>query len=715
MADLSHNPFALWDPPAVPYNDVAFTGGNGNVYGVVTGLFPYVEGGGRGSTSWGATTRKGRHCVMVFDVEDSVGTTAHGAWMELYTIGNSDLTAGAFHASGQKTQEATGLSTELATANQGLPDGEWSYGTLFHADGKANALMSLDRVEDALASYDKAIERMPDYAEAHYNRGNALKRLERTEAALASYDRAIAAKPDYAEAHGNRGVALDAVGRSEEAIESFDKAIACKPDFAEAYCNRGNAFQSLGRAEEALASYDRALAAKPDYAEAHNNRGVALNELGRGEEALESFAHAIALNRNYAEAYNNRGNALLELDRAEEALASYDKAIAIRPDYARAYNNRGNALKDLDRLEEGLASHQRAIALDPDYAEAHYNRGNSLKALDRLDEAIESYDAAVKMAPGYERAYYNRGLARLSLGRFESGWQDYEYRWQATDIASKRVDSGAPDWAGEPLSGRHILVFAEQGLGDTIQFARYLPLLRRMGAEVTFLGSKRLFRILRPLTDGIELLSELRRGRRFDVQCALMGLPRHFGADLTNIPAEVPYIVPEAEPAAAWARRLGAEGFKVGIAWQGNPSGAVDVGRSIPLREFRPLGEIPGLRLISLQKQHGLEQLDDLPRSMTVETLGDDFDDGADAFVDTVAVMRHLDLIVTSDTAVAHIGGAMGRPTWVALKQDADWRWLRARADSPWYPTIRIFRQPRDGDWGVIFEQISADAANWPG
>ena len=265
------------------------------------------------------------------------------------------------------------------------------------------------------------------------------------------------------------------------------------------------------------------------------------------------------------------------------------------------------------------------------------------------------------------------------------------------------------NWHGEDLEGRHLLVFSEQGLGDIIQFARYLPLLARNRCQITFLTGAKLIRLLRPLTSGIEVISTLGTERKFDFQCALMSLPHRFGTDLASIPNSVPYLRAEDALIARWRERIGAHGFKIGIAWQGNPQAPIDRGRSIPLTEYFALARLPGVRLISLQKQHGLDQLGELPDDVTIETLGEDFDNGPDAFVDTAAVMENLDLIITSDTSIAHLAGALGRSTWIALKYVPDWRWLLDREDSPWYPTVRLFRQSERDNWQPVFAKIERE------
>ena len=302
----------------------------------------------------------------------------------------------------------------------------------------------------------------------------------------------------------------------------------------------------------------------------------------------------------------------------------------------------------------------------------------------------------------------NRAFWKLLVGQYKEGWNDYEWRWETEEFPSKRPDVNALLWRGEELRGRRLLVFSEQGLGDVIQFVRYLPLLLEREANVTFLTSAKVIRLLRPLTAKIAVISATKE-TTYDFQCALMSLPYRFNTDLSSIPNKVPYLAAEEELVARWKARIGGHGFKVGIAWQGNPRASIDQGKSIPVAEFVPLSGLPGVRLISLQKHDGLDQLALLQPDSKIETLGDDFDNELDAFVDTAAVMESLDLIITSDTSIAHLAGALGRPTWVALKHVPDWRWMLDRDDSPWYPTMRLFRQSARDDWRSVFAAIEQE------
>ena len=552
------------------------------------------------------------------------------------------------------------------------------------------------------------INAQPDLFDALHLLAVVQAGLGKQDQALASYDRALSVRPHNAEVHYNRGLTMHELKRYQEALASYDHALILRPDYAEALSNRGNTLQELKRYEEALTSYERALTVRPDLARALYNRGNTLKELQRYEEALASYDRALNVRPDLAEALSNRGFTLHELKRYEEALASYDRALAVRPDHAESLSNRGTTLQGLNRFEEALASYNRALTVRPHYAEALSNRGNTLQELKRFEEALASYESALTVRPDYAQAHWNEGLLRLLTSDFSRGWAKFEWRWETKHFAGKRPNINAPPWRGEDLTGRHVVIFSEQGLGDIVQFARYLPLLIERKAKITFLTHEKLVRLLRPLGAQIKIASSLEGKEVFDYQCALMSFPHWFRTDLSSIPNKVPYLTAEEELSRRWKERIGEDGFKIGIAWQGNPEAKVDQGRSIPLEEFIPLTRLPGVRLVSLQKHHGLDQLTRLPADAKIETLGDDLDSGSDAFIDTAAVMHNLDLIITSDTSIAHLAGALAKPVWVLLSFVPDWRWLLDRSDSPWYPTAHLFRQDDTRTWDNVIARVHA-------
>jgi tetratricopeptide (TPR) repeat protein len=579
-----------------------------------------------------------------------------------------------------------------------------------HAN-RGTALAALRRHGEALASYDRAITLQPDYAEALANRGNVLAALQRHAEALASYDRAIQLRPEQAEVYANRGVLLGNLLRHAEALASHDRAIALKPDFAEAYCNRGIIFAILQRYDEAQKDYERAIALKPGYAEAHTNLGVALADMHRYEAALASYDRAIALAPGRAEIYTNRGVVLSQLQRPTDALASHDRAIALRPDFAEAFTNRGNVLTELQRYDEAVASYDRAIALKPGGAEAHANRGTALKNSQRHREALASQDAAIALRPGYADANWGQSLCLLALGQFERGWRQFEWRKQLKEPHGNRAP-GRPLWLGqENIAGKTLFIHWEQGMGDTLQFCRYARLAQALGAGVIVSAQAPLRRLLTSLHPEIEVLADAAVPSDFDYHCPMMSLPLAFGTRLDTIPATVPYLAAEAGAVAVWRRRIAAlPGLRVGLCWAGNPrhdnpaAHAIDRRRSMRPAELAPLG-VADVSFVSLQKGEAVGQVAAAPDRMSIRDWTDELTD----FADTAALVEALDLVVTVDTAVAHLAGALGKPVWILNRFDACWRWLVGRVDSPWYPTARLFRQPKPGDWdSVVAEAATA-------
>jgi tetratricopeptide (TPR) repeat protein len=576
-------------------------------------------------------------------------------------------------------------------------------------NNRGNVLRELKRFDEALASYDRALAIRPDYAEALNNRGVVLRNLRRLDEALASYDRALAIRPDYAEALNNRGDALTALMRLDEALASFDRALAIRPDYAEALYNRGNVLTALKRLDEALASYERALAIRADHAETLNNRGVVLRDLHRLDEALASYQRALAIRPGSAEALSNSGAVLRQLGRLDEALASCERALAITPDYADALNNRGNALMELKRLDEALASYDRALAIRPDYAEAFYNRGIVLQDLGRLEDALDSYQQAQAIRPDYAEAHWNEGACRLLAGDFAAGWAKFEWRWLKRGADAKR-ECARPLWLGEQdVAGRTVLLHAEQGYGDTIQFCRYAPLLAERGARVVLEVQPGLKSLLSGLAGVQQVVARGERLPDFDFHCPLLSLPLAFGTTLQTIPARVPYLAATPGLVQSWRARLGANAPRIGLAWSGNPKHLKDRNRSIAASRLTRLLET-GATFVSLQKELRDDDRQWLAAHPEVHHFGDELGD----FADTAALISLLDVVITVDSAVAHLAGAMGKPVWILVRAfGADWRWLLQRDDSPWYPSARLFRQHSIGDWGGVIADVGGALREW--
>ena len=572
-------------------------------------------------------------------------------------------------------------------------------------NNRGNTLRALKRTREAVESFERAIAILPGYAEALNNRGNALVELGRTEEALASYEQALERQPDYADALVNRGKCLIALKRGDDALASFDRALSSRPHHAAALKERGHLLRDRKQPTEALDSLDRALALAPHDAETHLGRALVLRDLKRCNEAFAACDRALALKPNYPEAAVARGNVFHEMRAFNDAIREYDRALTMRPDFAQAYGNRANALVELNRPAEALADYDRAIA-DKPYASALVNRGLALNYLDRPDEALESFDRAIALEPDMPQGHWNKALLCLALGDFEHGWHDYEWRWRgATDLVPRGF--AQPQWRGEDLAGKTILLHAEQGFGDSIQFVRYLPMVKAKAAQVILEVPESLMPLIGDLADGVTMLTRGNALPDFDLHCPLMSLPLAFGTTLATIPASVPYLHAPAGRVDAWRTRLSKLGRpRVGLVWSGRPDHKNDHNRSIALSRLEPLLSVAGAAFVSLQREYreaDLPALDRLPVLRLDDALAD--------FADTAAVIGELDLVITVDTAVAHLAGAMARPLWLLLPQIQDWRWMHERTDSPWYPSARLFRQSQIGDWDGVISAVAQELA----
>ena len=503
-------------------------------------------------------------------------------------------------------------------------------------------------------------------------------------------------------------IALWREGRRDEAVKVMDEALRQRSDFAEALCMGGYMLSECGKPEPAMRFYRRALELDASLVVAHLNLGKLLFAAGRFPEALASFSEATILAPHDADAWCSRAGALRELGRLEESVQTARRALELRHDFPEAAINLGNALLKLDRSAEALEAYLRASAPGSCHAKALLGQGLALRSLGRFSEAMAAFDAAAAL--GSREAISGKGCLMLTLGDFENGLEGYEARWLKGKSIAEALGTRFETWKDRGRKGERVLVLNDHGLGDTIQFFRYLPLMAAAGVESTFVCPPRLRRLLSSKTK-VRFADNPPEGEPFDAQIAISSLPYAFGTRLETIPAAVPYLAAEPALRAMWLKRIGAEGFKIGVVWQGNLDPEADTARSIPLTALAPLAEVPGVRLISLQKGAGQAQLPKLPPSMRVEAPGAALDAGGDAFVDTAAVMTCLDLIITCDTSAAHLAGALAVPVWVALKSDAEWRWLTERTDSPWYPTMRLFRQSRQGVWADVFEAMAYELA----
>ncbi|MGA3066101.1 MAG: tetratricopeptide repeat protein [Tepidisphaeraceae bacterium] len=557
------------------------------------------------------------------------------------------------------------------------------------------------RHAEAEAICRELLRRNPNDASALNLIGAVLAERREFEAAIDFYQRAIRLRPDVAELYRNRGNAHLELKQFDLAIESYRRAIQLNPQGADAQNSLGNALMGKGQIESAIAAYRRAIEIRPDDAYSHFNLGIALGGRGKRAEAISAYRKAIQFNEQFADAYNNLGTALWEDGQLQEAIPTLRRAIEIQPGFHQAYTNLGNALLDDGQFEAAIAAYRNAIRIQPNHAEGYYNLGNVFKSTLELAPAIEAYETAIRLQPDLALAHWNLSWSLLLRGDFARGWREYEWRGEAKGSGRLRKFA-QPQWKGEDLTAKTIVLHAEQGLGDTIQFIRYAPMVAERGGRVIFLGQKKLARLLRCVAGLDGVLTSGSPLPEFDYQCPLLSLPGVFGTDLDSIPRAIPYLTAEPELVEQWRAKI-ADGsqLQVGLVWAGSPTNKGDHKRSIALRKFAPLGEVAGIRFHSLQKGSAASQTP--PEGMNFVDHEAEIKD----FADTAALITNLDLVISVDTAAAHLAGALGKPVWMLVRFDPDWRWLLDRNDSPWYPTLRLFRQHQSGDWEEPIREIA--------
>jgi tetratricopeptide (TPR) repeat protein len=638
---------------------------------------------------------------------------------------------------------------------------------------RGNIHASQQQWQPALDCFREAVRLDANHAAAHAHMGNVLRQLRDPAAAMAAYDRAIAIKADYPEVHFNRGALLHQARQTSAALECYDKALSINSSFTEAHCSRGDALRELGRLEEALASYNKAIATNRGYFKAHFNLGTLHRDAGNITAALISFDAAIAAGAAHAGAHAERGNALMALGRLEAAVASFDMAIGLNPDSARVLSNRAQAQAKLGLLDAARASHDQAIMLGSQDAAIHFNRGVFLSDHKEWKGAIENYQAAIRLQPdhadalcnlglaqqetgqedaaleSYSRAlainprlatalnnrgnlfrsrkqfakalldyrqalaldpafadaHYNLGQLALLQGDLAAGWPEYEWRRLIKEALTLRTrELPQPAWFGEHALGKRIFLHAEQGIGDTIQFCRYVSMVAGLGAEVALEVQRPLRELLAGLDGVSQLISAGEAIPSTDFQCSLMSLPGAFQTTLETIPCPVAYLRSDPRKVARWREVLGPRKRpRIGLAWSGNARHSNDHNRSVTLAQW--VKHLPDeFDFFCLQSEIRDADRDTLHSGAKIRTFDSHLD-----FAETAALIETLDLVISVDTSLAHLSGAMGKETWILLAFLPDWRWLLDRKDSPWYPTATLYRQPMAGDWDSVMADVKAD------
>ena len=557
--------------------------------------------------------------------------------------------------------------------------------------------------EEAATSYNYALSLKPEHLEAWSRLAMVYKRLARWEDAAQACRHAIELAPGEPDLACSLGAILLQQKQWSESAAAFRQALTRKPQYPEALNGLGEALKGSHQYDEARAAFEQALVLRPRYLEALFNLGATFQALERWPDAVTTYKFALAIAPSSVDVLGNLGNSLWSAREFSAALIVHQKALSLRKDHAPTHNGVGNALLGLKRFAEARAAFERALALCPDDPNTLCNLGNVHLAQNQLDAALGFYRRALQIRPDFRQAVFNEGLVLLLKGDLRAGFPKYELRWVLKQQACEEQPP-RENWLGDtPVDGKTLLVCCEQGLGDTLQFVRYVPLLNARGAKVIL----RVQEALRPLLSNMPGAAVVTAADEnlppFDHYCLLLSLPLAFGTELNTIPSAVPYVTAPADKSAFWREQLSlVPGKKIGIVCSGNPQHRNDYNRSCPLAAFKPLAGAAGGRLYLVQ--HQLKPSDAATLSCSPEFV--DLSKELHDFTDTAAIIDNLDLVIAVDTSVAHLAGAMGKPVWVLLPFAPDWRWMMDRNDSPWYPTMRLFRQPKPDDWTSVMVDV---------
>lgn len=576
---------------------------------------------------------------------------------------------------------------------------------------QAVALHGAGEAEAAETLYRALIELAPEQAGIPYNLGALLQSRGRSKEAVGFFRKSLSIKPSNADAYNNLGVALQALDRDQEAVAAFRQAVALRPDSAESQRNLGIAHRRRGELAEAEAAFRQATALRPAHAESWAELGRTLHELERPEEAIEAYRKAQALKPDWAELMSDLGAAYETCGRSEEAVTQFRAAIATAPNFANPYNNLGKSLEvmgDLDAAEEAFLT---ALKINPQVAEFHANYGNVQMSRRRIDDGIACYRRAIALRPDFFEAHVSLGMALLTRGQAKEGWAEWEWRWYRRQWLTPSLLFQRPLKPGQRLDGKTVLLFAEQGFGDALQFCRYADLLSELGATVILKTYRPLTRLMQSLSAAAQVIAEDGDEPPSDLRLPMMSAPFVFSG---AIPSRHPYLAAEPEKVESWRRRLSAlPGRKVGLVWAGDPrphdpgANRVDRRRSLHLTQLAPLAGAAGASFVSLQKGVAAVQTRESPFP-----LFDPMDEMED-FADTAALTAALDLVISVDTSTVHLAGALGVPCWMASRYDGCWRWGETGEETPWYPSLRIFRQKRPGRWQPVIDAIAERLAQF--
>jgi tetratricopeptide (TPR) repeat protein len=568
-------------------------------------------------------------------------------------------------------------------------------------------LHQLGKYPEAQVIYEQILQLQPFHFDALWLLGTLFGQLQKYQHSVEFLTKALSINPHHSTAQNNLGNALNELGKLKEAIICYDLAIKLRPNDAQAYFNRGNVLLKLQRTDEAISSYEKAIYHNPNFAESYNLLGIALQGQKKLKDAITHYDKAILINPFFAEAFNNRGIAFQELHRFDDALINFESSIKIKPDFVEALNNRGLALYELERIGEAILSYEKAISVNSNFAKAHNNLGVALQALKSLDQAFAHYQQAIQIDPEYVEANWNLSLLHLLNGNFNEGWLRYEWRWKRESLVSLKRNFSEPLWLGEQsLRGKTILLHAEQGLGDTIQFCRYISMVAQLGATIILEIQKPLIPLLKHFK-GVNQMIELgQKIPHFDYHCPILSLPLAFKTNLNTIPPSDLSITSDLTLVDHWKKKLGPKKFpRIGVVWSSLSSFKDDHQRSLTLIEILQALPKEGFEYICLQKEIKDIDQNTLASNPHIRFFGDQLNN----FSDTAALIECVDLVISTCTSIPHLSCSLGKKTWVLLSHVADWRWLLNRDDSPWYPSAKLYRQDRIYHWESVLTKVKAD------
>jgi tetratricopeptide (TPR) repeat protein len=552
--------------------------------------------------------------------------------------------------------------------------------------------------------FRKALQVAPDNADVYCNIGNTLRQKGQLDEAIQYYEKAIQMNPAYGDTYNNIGHIYHYKGQIDEAITYYKKAVELEPDFADAYYNLGAAFQDKRQFDLAIDYYQKAVELEPDLDDAYYNLGIIWQDKMRFDEAITSYQKTLELNPKHADAYNNLGTIYKEQEQYDKALMYFYRALLSDPRLAKAHVNLGSIYQEQGRLDEAITCYKKALEINPDLDYAYNNMGRVLQDKGQVDNAIACFQNVLKLNPDNALAHWNMACALLLTGNFKQGWQENEWRWKIDGYPLH--DFSQPLWDGSDIQGSSILLHAEQRFDDTIQFIRYAPLVAQKGARVIVECQKEMASLMKGLEGISHIVMQGDQLPAFDVHCPFLSLPLVFNTTIDHIPTKIPYISADPLLVDKWRVRMQQDtsDLKIGVTWSRNSGNKYGQYRLFALEAFRTLGRFEGSSWYSLQKGNAAEQAKHPPEGMKLFDYMEETQD----FMDMAALIKNLDLVISLDTPVAHLAGALGKQVWTLLPFSPDWRWMLDKEDSPWYPTMRLFRQPASGDWEPVIEKVGA-------